>query len=543
MKIKKIINQSWLVIGLLMLAACTSNYDDINSNPYQPGEKEMQAEDYMLGSAMNNLAGCVISPDVNTTQFTECLTGGPYAGYFADSNDGFNDRALSRYIPRDDWARVLLKSDRIIPTLYSNLTMVRNVVRASGDSIPLAIATVIKVAAMNRVTDAFGPIPYSKIGEDGKITIPYDSQEEVYNQFFDELDWAIRYMNEHPGGALTASADYVYSGNVSKWVKLANSLKLRLAMRIVYVSHDKAKKMAEEAVNPVYGGVIETNADNAAWRYFGATQNPLYVASRYNQAADCVTGGDTHAAADIIIYMNAYNDPRREKYFVRSEWESTGNDDYTYVGLRHGIVIPSNDVTRKYSGVNVTPSDPLMWLNAAEVAFLRAEGAAVHGFEMGGTAEDFYNAGIRLSFEQYDTSGAEAYLAQGSGLPTGVTYKDPAGTNTYDGTIALIPIQWDESATADGKLERIIVQKWIANWQNGMEAWCDVRRTGYPVLIPASATGNASGGIVDSQKGARRLPYPVDEYASNTENVTYAVTNYLRGADNMATDVWWAGKK
>lgn len=541
---KYIIKNSFFVIGLLILASCTSNYDDINSNPFQPGGRDMQNDDYMLGSAMNNLAGCVISPDVNTTQFTECLTGGPYAGYFSDSNDGFNDRALSRYIPRDDWARPLLKSDWIIPRLYSNLTDIKNMVHTSGDSIPLAIATIIKVATMHRVTDAFGPIPYSKIGEDGKITIPYDSQEDVYNSFFDELNWAIRYINNHPGGALTASADYIYKGDVSRWVKFANSLKLRLAMRISYASPAKAKQMAEEAINAANGGVIESNEDNAMWSYFGAgSQNPLYVATRYNQAAGCLTGGDTHAAADIICYMNAYNDPRREKFFVKSEWESSESDDFTYVGLRHGIVIPAQNVTRKYSGVNVTPSDPLMWMNAAEVAFLRAEGVAIHGFNMGGSAEYFYNEGIQLSFEQYGVNGAGAYLTQNTELPTSISYKDPAGTNTYEGTIALIPIKWDESATTEQKLERIMVQKWIANWQLGMESWCDIRRTGYPVLIPASAAGNASGGIVDSQKGARRLPYPLDEYASNAENVQYAVTNYLRGSDDMGTDVWWARKK
>ena len=76
-----------------------------------------------------------------------------------------------------------------------------------------------------------------------------------------------------------------------------------------------------------------------------------------------------------------------------------------------------------------------------------------------------------------------------------------------------------------------------------MESWADIRRTGYPVLIPASDAGNASGGIVDSQKGCRRLPYPLDEYVSNATNVTYAVSQYLKGADNMGTDVWWAGKK
>lgn len=536
-----IMNKCMLAVAALAFAACTHDYDEINSNPYEPGS--LAADDYALGSAMNNLAGCVISPDVNTTQFTECLTGSPYSGYYADSNDGFNDRALSRYIPRDDWAKVFLKSDRFIPTIYSNLTMIKNAAAASGDYTAVNVAQLIKVAAMDRVTDAYGPIPYTQIGEDGKITIPYDSEKTIYYKFFEEIQEAREYLLSHPGAALTASADYIYGGDISKWIKFANSLQLRLAMRISFVDAAKAKEMAEDAVDPANGGVIETNAENAAWNYFGATQNPLYVATRYNQAAGCVTGGDTHAAADIIMYMNGYNDPRRAAYFVESEWEDASGNPIPYVGLRHGIVIPANNITRKYCGVNVTPSDPLNWLCASEVAFLRAEGAAVHGWDMGGSAQDFYENGIRLSFEQYGVEGADAYLAQ-TGLPAGVTYVDPADLNTYSDNIALVGIAWDDAASVDEKLERIIVQKWIANWQNGNESWADIRRTGFPVLIPASDDGNASGGIVDSQKGARRLPYPLDEYVSNADNVTYAVQNYLtRGADNMGTDIWWAGRR
>lgn len=76
----------------------------------------------------------------------------------------------------------------------------------------------------------------------------------------------------------------------------------------------------------------------------------------------------------------------------------------------------------------------------------------------------------------------------------------------------------------------------------GNEAWADYRRTGYPKLIPATTEGNLSGGIVDSNRGARRMPYPLEEYTSNTENVQNAVNQYLKGIDNMSVDVWWACK-
>lgn len=135
--------------------------------------------------------------------------------------------------------------------------------------------------------------------------MPYDSQEKVYDQFFDELGDAVKTLHEHIGNRLSKSCDYVYYGDPAGWILFGNSLKLRLAMRISFVNPQKARKLAEEAVAD---GVIETNDNNATWKYFNSLTNPLYTAVNYNNDGS-VTGGDTHAAADIICYMNGYNDP------------------------------------------------------------------------------------------------------------------------------------------------------------------------------------------------------------------------------------------
>src|SRR5574344_1404706 len=183
-------------------ASCTGSYMDINSNPYQPGD--LTADDYGLGSAMTNLASTVISSDVNTTQFTECLLGGTMGGYFADSNAGWSN-TISNFNATNDWTRVLLLSDRIIPTLYSNLTQVKQLSEQTGNPVPFAIAQIIKVAAMHRVTDTYGPIPYSQIGQDGKINIPYDTQEQVYDKLFEELDESIQTLTDNRNAALVSS--------------------------------------------------------------------------------------------------------------------------------------------------------------------------------------------------------------------------------------------------------------------------------------------------------------------------------------------------
>lgn len=533
---KQFINKILMGTLVLGMASCTGDYLDINSNPYQPDADDMEADDYALVSAMNNIAATVISSDVNTLQFTECLLGGPCGGYFASTNTGWNN-TIENFNATDDWTRVFLKTDRIIPQLYGNLTQVQNLATQMDNPVPYAVALIMKVAAMSRVTDAYGPIPYSKIGEDGSITTPYDAQADVYNKFFEELDEAIATLDANPGAALSASADYVYGGDIAKWRKLANSLKLRLAMRIVYADEALARTKVEEAVNDE-GGLIESNGDNAVWDYFGSITNPFYTATRYNSYSGsdhvCQTGGDTHVAADIICYMNGYGDPRRAAYFIPSEW-----DGYDYVGVRRGVILSTLGTSaHRYSGVRVTQTDPIQWMNAAEVAFLRAEAAAIFGFSVGGSAQSFYEQGVQLSFEQWGVAAeASAYLADDTSLPE--IYDDPMGQYGYGSRLSTVTVKWDESASTAEKQERILIQKWIANWMLGNEAWADYRRTGYPHLLPTTEEGNLSGGIVDNTLGARRMPYPSNEYVSNAANVTEAVSTLLGGPDNYATRIWW----
>lgn len=534
---KSLINSIILGMTTVAFVSCTGDYLEINSNPYQPGD--LTPDGYGLSSAMSNIAGCVVSPDVNTAQFTDCLLGGTMGGYYADSKVSGWDNTISNYNPTDNWTNVFLKSDKIIPVLYTNLTVVEKLCEESGDDMPLMVANIIKVAAMSRVTDTYGPIPYSQIGKDGKIETPYDPQDKVYDKFFEELTNSVNALNaklvDNPDYTIPSSADYVYKGDVKKWIRFANSLKMRLAMRIVYADKEKAQARFVEAMDPVNGGIMEQNDQNAMWDYFKSSSNPIYVASRYNSAEGSLTGGDSHAAADIICYMNGYNDNRREKYFVKSEY---GYLDY--VGVRRGIELSTlGKNARKYSGINVAESDPVIWMNAAETYFLRAEAVAVHGFTNPHetmTAKDLYEEGIRKSFEQW---GADLGYYLEDGYSTPQTYNDPESVNSYSERLSEITVKWNDGAAQEEKQERIIIQKWIANWTLGNEAWADYRRTGYPKLIPATAEGNKSGGKVDSELGARRMPYPADEYVSNKNNVLEAVSEYLKGADEMGTFIWW----
>lgn len=173
-------------------------------------------------------------------------------------------------------------------------------------------------------------------------------------------------------------------------------------------------------------------------------------------------------------------------------------------------------------------------MTAAEVYFLRAEGALRNWNNMGGSAKELYNKGIETSMSQWSAAGASDYIADNTKTPADyVDYKE----RNYDVPAASkITIAWDESASNEEKLERIITQKWIAMFPDGNEAWAEQRRTGYPKLLPISV--NNSSGDIDSEIRIRRLRFPESERNNNTKAVEEA-TKTLKGSDSAGTQLWW----
>lgn len=516
-----------LFISLIFSWGCTDGYDEINRNPGGVTSEEKERDDYGLRSSLIEMQNYVIPVNGNTFQFTDVLLGGVYGGYLADANQGFSSGNFANYNPPNNWSKVNFTD--IIPKIFPNLFEIK---KLTTKPVQLAVADIIKVAAMSRVTDTYGPIPYSEIGADGKLNAPYNSQKEIYELMISELDSAIVALKNNRTDNFSPYADYVYSGNAMAWVKFANSLKLRLAMRMAYAEPTLAQQKAEEVVNDEIGPFSQ-NADNAFLTLVN-NQNPFYtVLYAWNN-------GDSRISANILAYMNGFDDPRRAKYFTLSTFAEGAGITNGYYGLRSGIAIPPSDVAHAYSNMQIESDSKQMWMNAAEVAFLKAEGA-LRGWNMGGgTAQSFYEEGIRLSFEQWGVSSSDAntYLSNASNIP--LSYVDPKGTNSYAGIITTLSTKWNNGDGMEKNLERIITQKWIAIFPLGTEAWAEFRRTGYPKLMPAPI--NNSGGIVSNSKMARRLAFPQSEYVDNQANLTEALNKYLNGPDNMATNVWWDAK-
>lgn len=322
--------------------------------------------------------------------------------------------------------------------------------------------------------------------------------------------------------------DLVYGGDYKEWIKFANSLKLRLAMRIAMVNPTLAKTEAEAAVNDP-GGLISTNADNA---YVQAANGVTFTNPLWSV---CYEYLDIQMGAPMECYLKGFKDPRLAAYFVPNP-DTLAAGKTVYHGIRNGIQIDNATQYKPASNINNTKTSPIRFMAASEISFLRAEGA-LRGWAMGGTAQDFYTLGVTQSFEQ-------------AGVPLGNYLNDAASTeapyvdivlasnNIAAGSpnLSTITIKWNEADTYQHKLERIVTQKWLALWPDGCEAWAEFRRTNYPILMPVVI--NNSQGTVSTTGFVRRLPFSQKEYNTNNAEVTKAVS-LLKGPDNGGTRLWW----
>ncbi len=247
-----------------------------------------------------------------------------------------------------------------------------------------------------------------------------------------------------------------------------------------------------------------------------------------NPVATISNWGDCAMSADMESILKGYEDPRLEKYFLPATNPKIKGE---YKGIRLGTGV-DREIYANSSALNVTVSTPPVLLSPAEVYFLRAEGA-LRGWDMKGTAKELYEKGVTASFDQYGISGASTYLTS-TALPA--KYEDKiVPANSHD-AVNLVTPAWVESDNNEVKLQKIMTQKWIAMFPDGSPAWTDYRRTGYPKLFPV--VKNNSQGIVSTELGPRRLPFPSSEAVDNATNYADGVSK-LGGADNAGTRLWW----
>lgn len=517
-----------LLLSGYSLTSCTDKYDEFNVNPHEATNEMMTWDNLLAGASLAQMERNVFIVGTDKGgeyQITEMLEGDIFASYIAPittwayTGGGNNDHYRLYHgwynAPWNDAYTDIMTPWNIIKTGYESA--------GESNSPALAIATVVKVFGMSRITDMYGPIVYSKFGTG--LQVEFDSQEDVYRQFFAELDNAISILSISDGSILE-EYDHVYQGDVKKWAKFANTLRLRLAMRVSNVDEALGRQEAEAAINGT-AGMIENVSDNA-YLHQGSSlvfRNPLWeVSESFN---------DMRMSATMDCYLNGYQDPRLQAYFR----PATNNGEYH--GVRNGVNnISKNSYQNVSSGINYDENDDMKWLESSETNFLLAEAALRWGIGSK-SAKDYYEEGIRQSFAAVGASGADDYIADAEKLPQ-TSWKNPSNNRNTNVTTSQVTIAWDDAATTEKKLERIMVQKWIALFPDGQEAWSEIRRTGYPTIVTIES--NQSGGEVANGEVISRLKFPQSEYSDNSKN-TKAAVDLLGGRDIAGTRLWWDVKR
>lgn len=510
-----------LLAGLLLLLfySCTKapNIDEklITDNMLQQDANE---GGFLLPGMMKNILQV---DEPWNYEFQQNLNADYYSGYMALPQPYFADINNFTYFMVDSWnsgiwsvpaTRVLdqwlVMKKKGFDTKYPDL---------------YAIALIIKTFVGHRLVDALGPIPYSQYGQSTQAK--FDSEQEAYNTFFSELKQAVAALKAeeaaYPNAGKVRFAKFdksQYGGNYPKWIRLANTLRLRLAMRLSYIDPGKAQAEAEAAVSD---GVL-SDADGS-FAITASNGHPL--------ATITASWQETRLGAPVETILGGYNDPRLSKYALPATDPVLNNQ---FKGMRQGISFPTNGAYLGFSQVNFDGNPPVKLMDVSESYFLRAEGA-LRGWNMGGAEKDLYEQGVKSSFKANGVGGETAYLSDSTSTPK--AYVDPKNSANNAPSLSSITIKWDGGATFEQKLERIITQKWIALFPEGQEAWSEFRRTGYPRLYPFMV--NNSGGDIPNGEFIKRITYPTSITNASASATADAVSKYLHGRDKLFTALWW----
>lgn len=484
MKKRKLIFGTLIAASLMtMLPACDKieEFGDTNNNPNATTSPNTGAlltnvlsgmGGYVWGNALAT-AGALYSQYMSETQYTEAsryatpTTG--WGGYYTGS---------------------LYDLQNIINT-NSDPATAGSALENGSNANQIAVARILKAYIYWVVTDSYGDLPYFEALK-GDGALAYDDQSLIYPDLIKELKEAV---DQFDGGA-GFKGDIMYNGDNAKWRKLANSLRVLIALRMSKVDAGQAQAEISSALSHS-AGVISTNADNFTLTYPGGIYNhPLYQYYNITQRFDYAL------SKTISDYLNSNNDLRSNAYgssTIGFPYGLTRDDavDFANSNPNWALVYASNQRFMNSSMVVVGASH--VWLAIAEA---RQRGWA------SGSASDAYNTGIQLSWQQWGV------FNQGS----------------FDSYIASPNINLTTNA-----LTKIQTQQWIAFYPNGTQGWSNWRRTGVPALTPAPGTGTPDLPI------PRKMPYSQEEFNLNKVNAEAGAAKYTVGGVTNSQDarIWW----
>jgi hypothetical protein len=496
-----------LFLGLLS-TSCTKDFEDINTNPNNPSTTD---PNYLFNYVLKEISG---EYDIyNTYNYTYIQR------WIMQTSAVYGNSDMPPYTIFDQY-RIQLLWEYFYSDIGLNNEMLIKMTANDPELVnKQQVARIWKAYSFHKVTDLWGDVPYSKawgiIDEyNSKVIQPeYDTQEVIYNNLLAELKDAASKMD---ASKEFFPEDIIYDGDIDNWVKFANSLRLRLAVR----SGNEA--VVHEIITE--NNLISSNDESAVFQYIESQDwwSPYYSLhiNSVNPTNPEGTGTSSPKIAELMKKQLADNgDPRLPIYAQPAE-----TDNITYIGVPNlmnatlkenqamGMGVQSTSYIGKYFTRNPTLKKQL--LSYAEVCFLRAEAA----FRTWTTenAQFWYEEGVKSAMEFYEVEADDItdFLANGG---------------AYDGT-----------------LEQIMTQKWVALFLDGWEAFADYRRTGYPQLmkwdleLDGIKIKKATWVEVPRDYLPGRLPYPDDEVDLNNTNYLKAVEN--QGGDSYYQQLWWSKK-
>ena len=510
-----------LFIALLFLgalASCTKNFETTNQNPYQISDLMLEQDFNLLGSPFSGLLF-----NLNGHQVEEDLCQDSWMGYLNTPTPFVGNVNNTTYYIRWNayWGRVY-------GSVMSPTKQVIQLAKEKDKPLFGIWAKLIRVLSMSKLTAIHGPVIYSKYGTTDNV-IYYDKESDLYPLFFKQLDTIQTAFTANKAYADFIKFDLSYKGDIKAWIKVVNSLRLRLAMRLVKINPTLAKAEGEKALADA-GGLISTNADNFNISLLG---NKMYM------AVICFEWDDTRMGAVMESFLLGLKDKRVEKFFQGPNLTQDPTlSAYTYKGIRNGAYtaakidrVPYSRVSNDFQTVQTRRS-----ITASEVAFLKAE-AALRGWAGAGDAKDNYENGIRLSFADWGADGVDAYIVDATKKP--IDYVDPKDARNNFTASSTVTVAWNAGDSNELKLEKIMTQKWINNFTNTLESWVDFRRTGYP-KIPhvAKNDSNADWGVIPANEWIKRMPF-VDAERTGAAVAVADATAKLGGPDLISTRLWW----
>ncbi|MCK9341153.1 MAG: SusD/RagB family nutrient-binding outer membrane lipoprotein [Synergistaceae bacterium] len=399
-----------------------------------------------------------------------------------------------------------------------------------------ALGRIMKVYIYSQLTDMYGDIPYFNAGQGyyaGVLKPKYDPQEKIYSDFFTQLEMASQQLDGTKDKILY---DHYYAGNIEKWRKFANSLRLRLALRLIKVDPQTAQKEAEEAISL---GVMQDNGDICVIKYENVA-NPSEGPGRGNGLSNRLSAEPRNFrySRKLISYMEETTDPRITMYgrcYLSDNRTDVTQQIYNSVGSYTLMARPTSrfdweenpaPITITVDGSEVAVDgkyqylQPSAWLTAynapyinmsyAEVELLLAE-AAHRGWTVNGSAETHFQNALRASVEQMTLYGIPAV--------------SESAIQSFINANTLLP---------GSALEQINMQLWVGHTFNPFEAFANWRRTNVPEItfLNYDPTRNQSNGMTP-----RRILYPLEEQIKNEDNYREA-TDRVPGYD-WTIGVWW----